>query len=184
MGAYPGRVSSLICYTLALMTLAAALIGFPTAAGAQGYDLTGVWDTTAWVTAGPDQGEMLTGWLDFVSGGSELAGSFHVVAGGAPESCWPTGPGSIHIPRLSSCIVPRSRSRFMRSASWKTQIRLSARYRTLVGRGTEAASGGSTSAGFRAGVPSLVIPHIIDQFIWGNKVAELGVGPKPIARPS
>jgi UDP:flavonoid glycosyltransferase YjiC (YdhE family) len=29
----------------------------------------------------------------------------------------------------------------------------------------------------------LVIPHIIDQFIWGNKVAELGVGPKPIARP-
>jgi UDP:flavonoid glycosyltransferase YjiC (YdhE family) len=42
---------------------------------------------------------------------------------------------------------------------------------------------GTTSAGFRAGIPMLVIPHIIDQFIWGNKVAELGVGPKPIARP-
>jgi UDP:flavonoid glycosyltransferase YjiC (YdhE family) len=42
---------------------------------------------------------------------------------------------------------------------------------------------GTTSAGFRAGTPMLVIPHIIDQFIWGNKVAELGVGPKPIARP-
>ncbi len=42
---------------------------------------------------------------------------------------------------------------------------------------------GTTAAGFRAGIPMLVIPHIIDQFIWGNKVAELGVGPKPIARP-
>jgi hypothetical protein len=29
----------------------------------------------------------------------------------------------------------------------------------------------------------LVIPHIIDQFIWGNKVAQLGVGPKSIPRP-
>jgi sterol 3beta-glucosyltransferase len=41
---------------------------------------------------------------------------------------------------------------------------------------------GTTSAGFRAGIPSLVIPHIIDQFIWGQKVAELGVGPQPISR--
>lgn len=42
---------------------------------------------------------------------------------------------------------------------------------------------GTTAAGFRAGMPMLVIPHIIDQFIWGNKVAQLGVGPKPIPRP-
>jgi UDP:flavonoid glycosyltransferase YjiC (YdhE family) len=42
---------------------------------------------------------------------------------------------------------------------------------------------GTTSSGFRAGIPMLIIPHIIDQFIWGNKVAELGVGPQPIARP-
>ena len=41
---------------------------------------------------------------------------------------------------------------------------------------------GTTATGFRAGIPSLVIPHIIDQFIWGQKVAELGVGPKPIPR--
>lgn len=41
---------------------------------------------------------------------------------------------------------------------------------------------GTTSAGLRAGIPALVIPHIIDQFIWGQKVAELGVGPKPISR--
>lgn len=42
---------------------------------------------------------------------------------------------------------------------------------------------GTTSAGFRAGIPMLVIPHIIDQFIWGGKVAQLGVGPQPISRP-
>ncbi len=42
---------------------------------------------------------------------------------------------------------------------------------------------GTTAAGFRAGIPSLVIPHIIDQFIWGQRVFELGVGPKPISRP-
>lgn len=41
---------------------------------------------------------------------------------------------------------------------------------------------GTTAAGFRAGIPSLVIPHIIDQFIWGQRVLELGVGPKPISR--
>jgi UDP:flavonoid glycosyltransferase YjiC (YdhE family) len=41
---------------------------------------------------------------------------------------------------------------------------------------------GTTSSGFRAGILQIVIPHIIDQFIWGQKVYELGVGPKPIER--
>ena len=41
---------------------------------------------------------------------------------------------------------------------------------------------GSTAAAFQAGIPALVIPHIIDQFIWGQKVHELGVGAAPIAR--
>ncbi|HHY89125.1 MAG TPA: glycosyltransferase family 1 protein [Chloroflexi bacterium] len=41
---------------------------------------------------------------------------------------------------------------------------------------------GSTSAGLRAGIPSMAVPHIIDQFLWGNKLHELGVGPKPIPR--
>jgi UDP:flavonoid glycosyltransferase YjiC (YdhE family) len=41
---------------------------------------------------------------------------------------------------------------------------------------------GTTAAGFLAGIPMLVIPHIIDQFIWGQKVAKLGVGPQPIDR--
>jgi UDP:flavonoid glycosyltransferase YjiC (YdhE family) len=39
---------------------------------------------------------------------------------------------------------------------------------------------GTTAAGFRAGVPALVIPYIADQFYWGQRVHELGVGPKPI----
>jgi UDP:flavonoid glycosyltransferase YjiC (YdhE family) len=41
---------------------------------------------------------------------------------------------------------------------------------------------GTTSAGLRAGVPALVIPHIADQFYWGQRVHELGAGPKPIRR--
>jgi sterol 3beta-glucosyltransferase len=41
---------------------------------------------------------------------------------------------------------------------------------------------GSTAAAFQAGIPALVIPHIIDQFIWGQRVHELGVGPEPIPR--
>ncbi len=41
---------------------------------------------------------------------------------------------------------------------------------------------GTTSAGLRAGVPAFVIPHIADQFYWGQRVHELGVGPKPIQR--
>ena len=41
---------------------------------------------------------------------------------------------------------------------------------------------GTTSAVLRAGLPSLVIPHILDQFIWGNRIYEMGMGPKPIPR--
>jgi UDP:flavonoid glycosyltransferase YjiC (YdhE family) len=41
---------------------------------------------------------------------------------------------------------------------------------------------GTTAAAFQAGIPQVVIPHIIDQFIWGQKVHELGVGPQPISR--
>ena len=41
---------------------------------------------------------------------------------------------------------------------------------------------GTTSAGLRAGVPSVVIPFFGDQPYWGRRVEELGVGPKPIPR--
>lgn len=39
---------------------------------------------------------------------------------------------------------------------------------------------GTTAAGLQAGIPALVIPHLADQFYWGHRVYELGVGPQPI----
>ena len=41
---------------------------------------------------------------------------------------------------------------------------------------------GTTAAGLRAGVPSIIVPHFADQPFWGQRVAALGVGPKPIMR--
>jgi sterol 3beta-glucosyltransferase len=41
---------------------------------------------------------------------------------------------------------------------------------------------GTTAAGLRAGIPSIVVPFSLDQFAWGRRVHELGVGPKPIPR--
>ena len=40
---------------------------------------------------------------------------------------------------------------------------------------------GTTSAGLRAGIPNLVIPHTADQPFWGIRVHDIGAGPKPIA---
>ncbi|MDJ0757170.1 MAG: glycosyltransferase [Ardenticatenaceae bacterium] len=41
---------------------------------------------------------------------------------------------------------------------------------------------GTTAAGLRAGVPSILIPFFADQPFWGKQVSRLGVGPKPIPR--
>jgi UDP:flavonoid glycosyltransferase YjiC (YdhE family) len=41
---------------------------------------------------------------------------------------------------------------------------------------------GTTAAGLRAGVPSVIIPFFGDQPFWGQRIAELGVGPEPIPR--
>ncbi len=41
---------------------------------------------------------------------------------------------------------------------------------------------GTTSAGLRAGIPALVIPHMVDQFYWAQRVNELGVGLPPVRR--
>ncbi len=41
---------------------------------------------------------------------------------------------------------------------------------------------GTTSSGLYAGVPAVVVPHMMDQFYWGQHVAELGAGPAPIPR--
>jgi sterol 3beta-glucosyltransferase len=41
---------------------------------------------------------------------------------------------------------------------------------------------GTTAAGFRSGVPSVIIPFTNDQFAWGARAFELGVSPAPIPR--
>lgn len=41
---------------------------------------------------------------------------------------------------------------------------------------------GTTGAGLRAGVPSVVVPFSMDQPFWGQRVAALGAGPAPIPR--
>ena len=39
---------------------------------------------------------------------------------------------------------------------------------------------GTTGAGLRAGVPSILIPFVADQPSWARRVTELGAGPRPI----
>jgi UDP:flavonoid glycosyltransferase YjiC (YdhE family) len=39
---------------------------------------------------------------------------------------------------------------------------------------------GTTAEGLRAGVPTLIVPFIVDQLFWGERVHQLGVGVKPI----
>jgi sterol 3beta-glucosyltransferase len=41
---------------------------------------------------------------------------------------------------------------------------------------------GTTAAGLRAGVPTVICPFFGDQPFWGRRVASLGVGPQPIAQ--
>jgi UDP:flavonoid glycosyltransferase YjiC (YdhE family) len=41
---------------------------------------------------------------------------------------------------------------------------------------------GTTAAGFRAGVPTIVVPHNGDQPYWGRRAKQLGVGTEPIPR--
>jgi sterol 3beta-glucosyltransferase len=39
---------------------------------------------------------------------------------------------------------------------------------------------GTTAEGLRAGVPSVIVPFIVDQLFWGKRVQELGAGSEPI----
>jgi sterol 3beta-glucosyltransferase len=39
---------------------------------------------------------------------------------------------------------------------------------------------GTSGAAFRAGVPQIVLPFIADQHFWAQRIAELGVGTKPL----
>jgi sterol 3beta-glucosyltransferase len=41
---------------------------------------------------------------------------------------------------------------------------------------------GTTAAAVRAGIPSVPIPHMTDQFLWARRLNELGVAPVPVRR--
>jgi vancomycin aglycone glucosyltransferase len=41
---------------------------------------------------------------------------------------------------------------------------------------------GTSAAALRAGVPQLVVPHIVDQFFHARRIAELGLGPQPVKK--
>jgi sterol 3beta-glucosyltransferase len=41
---------------------------------------------------------------------------------------------------------------------------------------------GTTAAAVRAGIPSVALPQMTDQFLWARRLHELGVGPTPIRR--
>ena len=41
---------------------------------------------------------------------------------------------------------------------------------------------GTTAASLAAGKPTLVVSHIVDQQFWGDRVAALGAGPRPLSR--
>lgn len=43
---------------------------------------------------------------------------------------------------------------------------------------------GTTAAGFRAGIPSIIVPFSNDQFAWAHRAFDLGVGSKPLSRKS
>ena len=40
---------------------------------------------------------------------------------------------------------------------------------------------GTTHTGARAGVPQFIMPEIIDQYYWANRIFKMGLGPKPIS---
>jgi len=41
---------------------------------------------------------------------------------------------------------------------------------------------GTTATAALAGVPQIIVPHILDQYYWGQRVLCCGLGPKPIQR--
>jgi len=80
-----------------------------------------------------------------------------------------SGWGGLHKRRLSECVltvesVPHE---------W-----LFPRTSAVVHHG----GAGTTAAGLRAGVPTVIVPFLLDQPFWGKRVYDLGVGPKPIPR--
>jgi sterol 3beta-glucosyltransferase len=43
---------------------------------------------------------------------------------------------------------------------------------------------GTSARAARAGIPQVILPHVLDQFPWSARIAERGLGPKPLAQTS
>jgi len=41
---------------------------------------------------------------------------------------------------------------------------------------------GTTAAAARAGIPQVIVPHVLDQYYWASQIYRLGLGPKPVWR--
>ena len=41
---------------------------------------------------------------------------------------------------------------------------------------------GTTAASARAGIPQVIVPHMLDQFYWARQIELLGLGPRPVSR--
>ncbi len=39
---------------------------------------------------------------------------------------------------------------------------------------------GTLHTAAKAGVPQFILPQIVDQYYWGNRVRKLGLGPRPV----
>ena len=39
---------------------------------------------------------------------------------------------------------------------------------------------GTTTAAAAAGVPQVILPHVLDQFYWAHRVERLGIGPRAL----
>ena len=39
---------------------------------------------------------------------------------------------------------------------------------------------GTTTAAARAGVPQVILPHVLDQYYWGHRIEQLGLGPRAL----
>jgi UDP:flavonoid glycosyltransferase YjiC (YdhE family) len=39
---------------------------------------------------------------------------------------------------------------------------------------------GTTAEGLRAGVPTIIVPFVLDQPFWGARIKAMGLGPEPI----
>lgn len=50
----------------------------------------------------------------------------------------------------------------------------------LVAAAVHHGGAGTTTAAVRAGIPQVIVPHVLDQFYWGRRVELLGLGPRAL----